>query len=209
MFPSDTLFLVLLSPAQITVALHHESSWCCVPLEHDPRVWTSIHVSCHTFESLPVIDSWARHGLGAHSHSVLYVWPVHRPAVQPGHCASVQTRLVCVQYIMRRCLFTLAIKSPHRLPEAFSCALTISVFALSDGWRDHDLRMLQIQCFKNSLSVSFVRDLRDPVVLTHDYPFQHDQRLRKITGPPPSQCASTRSVVHASLLPFQLVPGSA
>ena len=58
MFSADTLFLVLLSPARSQSLCTREFSWCCLPLEHDHHVQTPRHVSCHTFESLPVIDSW-------------------------------------------------------------------------------------------------------------------------------------------------------
>ena len=89
--------------------------------------WTSLHISCHTFELQPIIDSWASHRLGAHCHRVLHVWLVHRPIVQSGHCASVQTCLMCIQRFTHRCFLTLALQRPHRLPWAVSYALTVNV----------------------------------------------------------------------------------
>ena len=85
MFPADTLYLVLFSPAESLSHCTMSLPGAVLPFEHDPDVWTSLHVSCHTLESLPITDSWALDGLGTYSHSVLYVQPVHRPIVDLGH----------------------------------------------------------------------------------------------------------------------------
>ena len=78
-----------------------------------------------------------------------------------------------------------------------------------DGWRDHSLRRLQIQCFNNSPTVSFVRDTRDPVVLPQDFPVQHDQRLGKITGRLHHGVLRLDVFVHDFSQPCQLVLVSA
>ena len=160
-----------------TVALHNESAWSCLPLGHDPCAWTSLHVSCHTCESLPIIDSWARHGFGAHSH-VLYVPPVRCSMVQPGHCASVQTRLVCVQHIMCHCLVTLATRRPHRLPRAFSCALT-GVTTASARCR---------LCASTTLSPCLLSGTRDSVVLPQDFLFSMTSDWARSLGAPIRWC---------------------
>ena len=131
----------------------------------------------------------------------LYIWPVHRPVVQPGHCASVQTCVVRIQHMTHRCFLTLALKSPHRLSSTLSHVLTINV--------DHRLRMLQIQCFDNSPTVSFFQDVRDPVVLPDDFPVLHDQRFTKITARPHHGVLRLEVLVHDALQTFQLVPGFA
>ena len=103
---------------------------------------------------------------------------------------AAQTRLVCVQYILHRCIFTLAIRARIDSHE-HSLVLSPSAISLSDSWRDHSLRTLQIQCFNSSRTVSFVLGYTRSRGLATSY----SRSGRPATWQDaPSRCASTRSV---------------
>ena len=179
MFSADTLFLVLLSPAQSLslCTLSFLGAVC-----HSNMIPMSGHPVTYLVTRLSLCQSLIL-GLGAQSHCVLY-----GPACPPPSCSAWPlcfcTDSSCLRPAHHVLVpFHFGCREPASTPRSILVYFNHQRFrSLSDGWRDHSLRMLQILCFDDSLTVSFVQDLRDPGVLPQDFPVQHDQRLGKLTG---------------------------
>ena len=176
MFPSETLFRVLLTPDQ-SLSLC-KVSWPVAPCHANMIRVSGCPFTClatHLLDSLPIVDSWSSHRLVAQSHNVQYVWPVHCPEVQPGHCASVQTCVVCIR------------SDAHE----HSRVLSPSMFSLS-------LAAALSQCLLSGLYAI-------PSSCQTIFLVQYNQRLAEIAGCSHHDVLRFEMLVHDALHPLQLV----
>ena len=123
-------------------------------------------------------------------------------------CASVQTCLVCVQYITHRCFFHFGSQEPALTrmsirilsPSTLSLSLTAGVTTVFACCRFSASTTLS-QCL-----LSGMYPIRD--VLPYNSPFLHDQRLTKITERSHHRVLRLNVLVHDFFKPFQLRSGA-